>query len=119
MQDKYGDKVRLQHVTDAIHTIDSYIGNALKEQFLADSKLQDACIRQLQIIGEACNRCSPDFRLAHTDIPWSQIIGMRNIVVHDYTGLEPDIIWNIIKHNLPGFLSLIEQIVENIPDEQE
>jgi len=79
--------------------------------------LQDACIRQLQIIGEACNRSTKKLQNRHPEIPWAQISGLRNIVIHDYAGIDADIIWNIIKSDLPSLLNSINSIIENLPDQ--
>jgi len=118
MPGKSGDKVRIQHMIDAINKINIYVGHSDKPAFEGDAKLQDACIRQLQIIGEAARKISNDFHANHPEIPWSEVIGLRNVVIHDYAGIDSDIIWNIISNNLSTLLIGLESIEENLPDEE-
>ena len=82
MQDRLGDKVRLQHVLEAIMKISEYVEGETFESFSGNSMILDACLRQLQIIGEACNKVSSILREDYKEIPWSEIIGLRIIVVH-------------------------------------
>lgn len=118
MPGKYGDKVRIQHMIDAINKINLYVGHSDKPAFESDSKLQDASIRQLQILGEAARKISEDFQSKHPGIPWTEVIGLRNVVIHDYAGIDSDIIWNIISNDLPPLLIELQSIEENFPDEE-
>ncbi len=113
---KYGDKQRLQHAADAIHKIQGYIGRTPKSAFMKNELLQDACIRQLQVIGEACNTISKKLQRAHNEIEWPQIIGLRNVVVHEYFAVDAEVIWNIIKSDLPPFLKRLTVIIEDLAD---
>jgi len=77
------------------------------EQFLNDSKTVDAVIRNFEIIGEAANRLSDEFKDKHPDIDWHKIRGFRNRIVHDYMGIDYSIVWQIRKKFL---IELIEQL---------
>ena len=118
MSGKYGDKVRIQHMIDAINKINIYVGHSDKLAFENDTKLQDACIRQLQIPGEAARKTLKDFQVNHPEIPWTEVIGLRNVVIHDYAGIDSDIIWNIISNDLPPLLIELQSVEENFPDEE-
>lgn len=101
MQDRLGNKVRLLHIIDAINEIEDYIQNSDLETFVANSMMFNATLRQLEIIGEASNRLSEDLLNENPSIPWSRIIGLRNLVIHEYFGIDDLTIWNVIKINLP------------------
>ena len=85
----------------AIGKIDRYTLGITREAFLADEKTIDAVVRNLEIIGEAARRLPAEFAAAHPDISWRQIAGLRNRIVHEYFGLDLDIVWHIVEHDLP------------------
>lgn len=109
MRGKPGDKVRLQHILDAILEIENYSHDEDFSGFMKNSMMRFACIKQMEIIGEACNYVSDEIKAKFPDIEWSQIIGMRNIFVHEYFGVDPNVVWEIIKVDLPG---LKEKVIE-------
>lgn len=80
MRGKLGDKIRLQHIYDAILEIESYLVNKDFHDFLGNSMMRFACIKQMEIIGEAGNHISEDTKLKFSTVEWSQIIGMRNFL---------------------------------------
>ncbi len=118
MPGKYGDKVRIQHMIDAIDKINIYVGHPDKLAFENDTKLQDACIRQLQILGEAARKILKDFQVNHPEIAWTKVIGLRNVVIHDYAGIDSDVIWNIISNDLHPLLIKLQSVEQNFPDEE-
>jgi len=82
------------------------------EQFKADDKTIDAVIRNFEIIGEAANRIEPDFKQAHPDIEWHHLRGLRNRIVHDYFGIDYEIVWAIIEENLEELSISIEILLK-------
>lgn len=93
------DRKKLGDILDAITAIEIYsISNYNK--FLADTKTQDAILYNLIIIGEAANQISDDFQEQHHDIPWSAMIGTRNIIVHGYDQVKLEIVWKILQRDL-------------------
>lgn len=82
--------------------------------FDADLLRQHAVIRSIEIIGEAARRLSDEFRLAHPEIPWKLIIGMRNILVHQYDDIKLDVVWSVLHNEIP---ILIEQIAPWLADQ--
>ena len=104
------DKQRLDDLIEAIRRITSYIGGLTYEQFLEDSKTQDAVIRNLQVIGEAAKKLSQPLRKVHPHLPWKEMAGMRDRIVHEYFGIKFDIVWTVANQELPAVLPEIERI---------
>jgi uncharacterized protein with HEPN domain len=102
MKGKLGDKVRLQHILDAINEVEIYLKNVTYEQFLENSEKRFATIKQIEIIGEACNALSDELKIQHPVIPWKSITGFRNISIHEYFGVNLHLVWEIAKNDLPG-----------------
>ncbi|HKP52623.1 MAG TPA: DUF86 domain-containing protein [Chloroflexia bacterium] len=95
-----GDQVYLTHIRDAIEKIESYVAVGL-EVFMNTSHWQDAVIRQLEIIGEATKRLSPALREQHNYVPWRRIAGLRDVLIHDYMGVDLEAVWGISQRDVP------------------
>lgn len=106
------DYERIADIQEAIQNIEKYaiLG---KEAFEKDELIQSWIVRHLQIIGEAASRLSEHFRKKHSEIPWSNIIGMRNILVHDYFEIDKSIVWAAVENELPNLKIHINKILEN------
>jgi uncharacterized protein with HEPN domain len=104
------EKLRLLDILDAIDRIASYTEGMSYEGFLADRKTQDAVIHNVEIIGEAAHSLPADFVERHEDIPWNDIIGMRNVLVHQYFGILPDVAWDVIRNELPTLRAQIAKL---------
>jgi uncharacterized protein with HEPN domain len=104
------DHVYLAHILDAIERIQIFTsGN--RQQFLADQMIQDAVIRNLEVIGEATKSLSPQIRDANTDIPWKQIAGMRDVLIHHYFGIKLETVWQVVVQHLPPLKERMEQLL--------
>ena len=103
-------KLRILDILDAIDRTVSYVEGMKYEDFLSDRKTQDAVTRNIEIIGEAARSLPEDFKELHPDIPWDEIIGMRNVIVHQYFGILPDVVWDVIKNELPKLRSQITNL---------
>ncbi|PWK27783.1 uncharacterized protein with HEPN domain [Arcicella aurantiaca] len=114
MQDRLGDKVRLLHILEAASEILEYVKDATFEEFSSNSMMLNASVRQLEIIGEASNRLSENIHAANPEIPWRTIIGFRNVIVHEYFGLDDKIVWTVIQNEIPSLIPNIERIIETI-----
>jgi uncharacterized protein with HEPN domain len=101
MKGKIADRQRLLHIVDAISEIQSYITNTDLELFLENSMMRFACVKQVEIIGEAANYISNETKALFTDLEWRQIIGMRHVLVHEYFGIDFTLIWQVIIGDLP------------------
>jgi len=107
------DKVILEQILEFIHKIELYISNTSLSEFKKDNKTQDAVIRNIEIIGEAANKVPAGFKKKYPEIKWKSIIGARNILIHEYFGVNLDLVWQIIKKDLPILNKQIEQIVKD------
>ena len=110
MKEKIGDKARLQHILDAIQEIESYTDKADLSVFQSNSMMLYASVKQLEIIGEAAKNLSEDFKNLCKEIPWSEISGLRNILVHEYFGVDKKIIWQIIQDDIPFFKKKLSEL---------
>ena len=95
------DLVYLGHIIDAINGIKEYTNGMKKEGFLKDRKTQDAVIREITIIGEATAFISDLFKEKHSNIPWTEMKGTRNRIVHGYFSIDLNIVWQLIIRDLP------------------
>ncbi|MEZ4853657.1 DUF86 domain-containing protein [Flavobacterium sp.] len=114
MQNNFKDKIRLQHIFDAISEIETYNLSKNFDDFTEDSMLQNASIRLLEVIGEASNHLSKEIIEKYNTIEWAQIIGLRNFLIHEYFGVDLHIVWNIIRYELPDFKNQIQLIIEDL-----
>jgi hypothetical protein len=84
--------------------------------FQQDDRTIDAVVRNLEIIGEAANRLPESFKLQYAEIPWRKIVGLRNRIVHEYFGVDVDIVWSILQSDLPALRPAFEKIREELSD---
>ena len=92
--------VFLQHIRDAISRIETYTAGG-RRAFLSDTMVQDAVIRNLEVIGEAVRNLPLDLRQQHPTIPWRSITALRNVLIHEYFGVDIDIVWRVVERRLP------------------
>ena len=93
--------VYIEDILESMDKIERYIKGLNFEKFIRNELIMDAVLRNLEIIGEASMNIPKDIREKYPDIPWKRIIGLRNIVIHEYFGIDTGIIWKIISTNLP------------------
>jgi uncharacterized protein with HEPN domain len=93
---------------DCIHRINEYVES--KEQFYDSTLVQDAVVRNLQTMAESSQRLSDSIKNEYHDIPWNNIAGFRNILVHDYLGVDLDMIWSVIEKELPTLETALVKI---------
>lgn len=105
------DRLYLIHIKECIERIESYIGNAGKLEFLESTIMQDAVIRNLQVLAESSQRLSDEAKKSREDIDWYKISGFRNILVHDYLGLDLDTVWNIVVNELPVLKKAVNEML--------
>lgn len=103
----------LQDMLIAINKIFSYVDGMSYEDFVNDNKTIDAVIRNFEIIGEAANRIDEDFKIAQPELEWNRLRGLRNRIVHDYFGVDLEIIFSIINNDLERYKDSLEQIIMN------
>jgi len=105
----------LEHVESAIQRAIRYVSNLESLAALEkDEQAQDAIVRTIAVVGEAANRIqkvAPEFVTRHPEIPWSQMRGIRNKVVHDYFDVAWDVVWNTVKQDFPPLLEQIRSLL--------
>jgi uncharacterized protein with HEPN domain len=111
---KRSDDLLLNDILESITKIKLYTSNLNFDSFINDSKTVDAVIRNFEIIGEASNRLSEVFKENNAEIDWFRIIGFRNRIVHDYMGIDFEIVWSIIQNDIDSLLLHIEKIKSKI-----
>jgi uncharacterized protein with HEPN domain len=103
-------RLRVEDILDAVAKIERYVSGQTFEQFQADSKTVDAVIRNLEVIGEAVRHLSYEPDNLPPGVPWMDIAGMRNILIHEYFGVDLKIIWQTVSEDLPELLDQLQRI---------
>lgn len=98
----------LQDIKDAIRRIEDYTRDLSFDDFCSDQKTIDAVIRNLEIIGEAANRLPENDRATYPSVPWEEMVGMRNKIIHEYFGVDLEILWATVKEDIPNLKEKIE-----------
>ncbi len=104
----------VQDIRECISRIASYTQDIGYDEFESDLKTQDAVVRNLEVMGEAVKSLSKELKESYSDIPWKNIAGTRDKLIHDYFGLNIDIVWNIAKEELPDLILKIDDIIRNM-----
>jgi len=108
---KKDPQVFIKHILDSIDAVEHYTKNLSEDQFLRSLEKQDAIVRRVEIIGEAVRNISADFRREYPDIPWRKISGMRDKLVHEYFGVDLELVWAVVKKDLPSFKRQIKNLL--------
>ena len=106
------DLVPVRHMLDSAREALSFIARKPPDSLRSDRLLALACVRLLEIVGEAANQVSPEFRSAHPEIPWPKIIGMRNRLIHGYVEINLQTVWETLTVDLPPLIAALENILE-------
>lgn len=105
------DLLYIEHILDAINKIQEYTLGLPKEQFLQNEMIVDAVIRNIEIIGEASKKVSRDLQQVYYGVPWKEMAGMRDKLIHDYMGVDTEVIWQTIVEDLPVLKDAVGQIL--------
>ena len=114
---KRGNVEFICDIKEAIKRVGLYIEKLDYEEFLQDMKVQDAVVRNLEIIGEAAKNISSDFKKKYKDVEWKKLAGLRDKIIHYYFGVNWDIVWDVRKNRLPKLKVNVESILEEIGEE--
>lgn len=107
---KKDEGVFLEHILESITLIDNYTSKLDKPEFIKSPQVQDAVLRRLEILGEATKNISSGFKQKYPEIPWRRIAGMRDILIHDYFGVDLNLTWTTVKEDLPRLKSQLIEI---------
>ena len=109
------DLAYLRHIADAISDIKRFMKNVTKEEFLENREKQYAVLRALEIIGEATKNVSKEMKAENTEVNWNDIAGMRDRLIHQYFGVNLDLVWATVKKNLPELENQISKMLRKTP----
>lgn len=104
--------VYLCDMLEAAEKVARFIEGMTKESLIADDRTYDAVIRNLEIIGEAAKRIPDDFRTAHAEIPWRRLAGLRDMLIHQYSGIDHDIVWDVASQKLGPLINLLRDLLD-------
>ncbi len=112
MFDRY--KYTLEQILDSIQAILIYSKDLSYEEYLSDRKTRDAIYRNIEIIGEAANRLPNEFKKYNDIIDWKKLVGLRNVLIHNYDAIDDLIIWRTIDVILPGMEKIIVELIQQL-----
>ena len=101
------DRLYRYHILESIDKITSYVDGVNRSEFLDSTLVQDAVLRNLQVLAESTQRLSSEFKEKNSEIEWYKIAGLRNILVHDYLGIDLETVWNVIESYLPKLRKVV------------
>ena len=107
------DITRIKHIIDASEECISFMENKSRKDLDANRMLNLSIVRLLEIIGEAARGVSAQLREKYPDIPWRQMAGIRDRLIHGYYDIDMDIVWKTVKDDVPAIIPLLENVIEN------
>ena len=110
------DNAYLADILDSARVIQQHLTGMTREQFLADLRTQDAVVRRFEIIGEAARHLSPDALKALPEVPWNLVVGMRNLLIHDYDDVDPKRVWTDSQNDLSPLIARLEKHLAAQPE---
>ena len=107
----HDDRITAEQMRDTVQRIRAIVRGQTREAFETDEIRQLALLHLIQVLGEAASRTTAAFRDAHPDLPWAQMVGMRNRIVHGYDDVDPDIVWRVATADVEPVLAALERLL--------
>lgn len=108
---KKDPQILLQHVLESIEWIEKDVKSFSEDEFFEDVPIQDAVVRRIEIIGEAVRNLPSDFKQANPETPWQDIADMRNKLIHEYFDVDLELVWEVVKNDLPPFKEQVKELL--------
>lgn len=109
---KKDPKIFLSHILESIELIENHTKAISKEKFFKNITVQDAVVRRIEIIGEAVKNLPSDYKRKHPEVEWREITGMRDKLIHEYFGVNLNVVWRTIKKDIPQLKKQISKLLE-------
>lgn len=111
---KKDPKIFIEHILESIARIEEYTEEITKDEFLSSGKIQDAVIRRIEVIGEAVKNIPDEIKQKYSNIPWRKIAGTRDILIHEYFGVDLELTWKVVKEDIPNLKKRILKVREDL-----
>ena|ERR1035441_570824 len=109
------DRLRLMDAIEQVDLIRAF-AERVREAFFTDLLVQSAILHRLALLGEACRTLSPSLREAHPEVPWAQIVAFRNVAIHEYFGMDLDLVWGIVTDHVDSLGAWLDFILKALPE---
>lgn len=115
MRDRLGDRIRVQHMLEAIEMIEGFMKGRSMDDLAKDAMLRFAVVKQLEVIGEAASRITLETLVAEPSIPWKEVVLMRHVLVHDYYRIDVPTVWSTVSNDLGPLKQAINRLLGTLP----